>query len=113
MGKMKTVLLKGIEPKEGESYIIEDVVEKTTEVQGFKGYRVEMKSVNKKNLQEYTTMLWSREEAGVKSKLGSFIKAFEDFLGNAEKSVDTDNWIKHTVAFDQWGDKKRAVRVIS
>ena len=53
-----------------------------------------------------------REVAGVKSKLGSFLDAFTQFLGDEDLALDTDNWLKHEVRIVSWKEKAREVAII-
>jgi hypothetical protein len=110
--KGKVQLAEGLEPEEGKVYEITRVEEVETLIQRLKGLRVVMKSIDPKDLNTYATMLWYREVAGTKSKLGAFIKAFKDFLGSEEAAMDTNNWIGHKVRFISWSPRKREVRVI-
>ena len=73
------------EPEEGKNYIIENVEALTTAVQSFNGFRVTMKSTNKKDEETYATMLWKREVASSTSKLGAFMKAFQDSMTTQNK----------------------------
>jgi hypothetical protein len=110
--RIKSTLAKGIEPIAGQTYIILAVEETTTAVQGFKGTRIKMTSTNKKDKEEYTTMLWSREEASEKSKLGAFLSAFEKALGTPEQAQETDNWINKTIRIVDWKAKSRVIEVV-
>lgn len=49
----------------------------------------------------YSTMLWEKETASKKSKIGAFVSA----LG-----PDTDLWINHKVLFASWAEKDRVVK---
>lgn len=110
--KGKVQLAEGLEPEEGKAYEITRVDEVETLVQKLKGIRVVMKSVDPKDTNVYATMLWFREIAGTKSKLGAFIKAFKDYFGNEEMALNTENWIGHKVRFVSWSSRKREIRVI-
>lgn len=110
--KGKAQLVKAIEPEEGGSYEITAVEEVTTAVQTFKGIRVSLTSLKPGDKEEYATMLWMREQAGYKSKLGSFLAAFTAFLDDEEAALDTDNWVGHKVRIISWKPKSREVAVI-
>lgn len=114
MPRIESALAKGVEPKEGQVYIIIDVKETTTAVQGFKGYRVKLDPEKRKkgDEDEYATMLWAREEAGIKSKLGAFMAGFLDFYGDEDKAFDTDNWLKHKVRIMSWKQRDRDIDVL-
>lgn len=111
--KGKTQLASAQEPTEGGTYKIVNVEEVKTSVQGFNGIRVVLQSTKpgEENTQ-YATMLWMREVAGQKSKLGAFLDAFTDFLGDAESALDTDNWIGHIIRLVSWQPRNREIRVI-
>lgn len=114
MPRIKTELAQGVEPNEGAVYVITAVEERTTAVSGYKGIRVSLEPEKRKEGDDdiYATMLWSREEAGVKSKLGSFISAFLDFLGDEDMAFDTDNWAKHKIRIISWKAKAREITVL-
>ena len=113
MPKLNVRLATGVEPREGGRYTITAVEEVTTAVRGYKGLRVSMKNATDKNDTEtYTTMLWLRETAGLRSKLGAFIAAFTKFLGDEEKALDPDNWIGHTIYVVSWQERNREIRVV-
>lgn len=105
MVELKTKLKK--EPQEGQEYKIVAVAQQ--KIGEFEGLQVTMKSINETDKSEYTTMLWTRESAGLMSKLGAFLEAFSMFL---EKGAEeTDNWIGHTIGFLQWQPKRREIEV--
>jgi len=111
--KIEARLAKGEEPKEGGIYKIVAVEEVKTAVQGFNGYRVLLKSTKKGEEDvEYATMLWKREAAGAKSKLGAFLAAFTEFLGDEDAALETDNWINHTIRIVSWKPKDREIKVL-
>ena len=118
--KGKAELAKSIEPTEGKGYYITAVEETKTAVQGFNALRVSLEPAEdkeKKALEELgrdvATMLWMREAAGVKSKLGSFLDAFTQFLGDEDLALDTDSWLKHQIRIVSWKEKAREIAVIS
>lgn len=116
MVKLNTELADNVEPVEGEKYKIINAELDKTSVQQFAGIRVEFEPVNRKQNDEesYATMLWTRERAGIYSKLGAFIHAFTEFFGeDEEQAKDTDNWIGHIITIDTWRDKKRHINVES
>jgi len=112
MVKIEVELAERNEPEEGAAYRITKVEQVRTTVRGYNGFRVAMQSIKKGDTKTYTTMLWTREVAAPNSKLGAFIKAFKEFFGDAEKALDTDNWINHTVKFVSWTPRNREVKVI-
>jgi len=117
--KGKAELVKAEEPKEGKSYIITATEELKTAVQGFNGIRVSLDPIDTKEKariaeegKNVATMLWMREEAGFKSKLGSFLDAFTKFLGDEDSALDTDNWHKHEIRIISWKARAREITVI-
>jgi hypothetical protein len=110
--KIPAELAERNEPIEGAAYRIESVEEVKTAVQNYSGFRVALTSLKKGDNQKYATMLWTREVAGPSSKLGSFIKAFTEHLGDKTKALDTDNWIGHTIRIVSWTPRKREIKVI-
>lgn len=114
MPTLKTTLAKGVEPTDGQVYIIEDAKMVKTDVQGFDGLRVSLEPKNRKpeDEEEYATMLWYRDQAGVNSKLGSFLKAFQDFYNEEGTAADTDNWIGATILVRSWKARQRDVEVV-
>ena len=104
MGETKTpkisVRLPNPEPSKDGIYTITNVEEVTVNTPSgpVNGFRVSLKDDNN-NL--YSTMLWNKETASKKSKIGSFVSA----LG-----PDTDNWINHRVLFSSWTEKDRVVK---
>lgn len=109
---IKTELAKGIEPREGNNYIVESCELEKTEVQGWGAYRVVMRSVDDNDDNEYNTMLWDRSRASIRSKLGAFMWAFEQYFDDKEKAQDTDNWIGAIIRVLSWKDKDREIRVV-
>jgi len=109
--KGKTALVSGVEPSEGE-YTVLDTKEVKTDVQGFSGIRVILKSIKPNDTTEYATMLWKRETAGIRSKLGSFLDAFTAFFGDEDMALETDNWKGHRIRLVSWAPKKREVVVL-
>lgn len=89
------------EPEAGKVYKIGEVEEFTSAVRGFKGLRVDMKDSKGNTV---VASLWLREVVGLKSKLGSFIKA----LGK-----NTDNWKGKKVRVVKWGVGNREVELVS
>jgi len=116
MPVLKAKLAKGVEPNKGENYKVISVEEIKTAVQGFTGLRVKLEPDKRKanDENEYTSMIWMREEAGIKSKLGAFIAAFADFYnGDEEKAINTDNWLGHVIRVVNWEPRARELRVLS
>ncbi|MBA7690389.1 hypothetical protein ES703_98915 [subsurface metagenome] len=117
--KGKARLVNSEEPKDGQSYIITATEETKTAVQAFVAIRVTLTPTGakeKKRLKEADTdcvsMLWMRDEAGERSKLGAFLSAFTSFLGDEDEALDTDNWIKHEIRIISWKPKAREIVVI-
>ena len=118
MVKIKSDVVEAIEPAEGQTYIIEAVDEIKTNVQSYNGLRVSMTDLREiktdiSKRTRYTTMLWLRDEASQNSKLGSFLQAFKDYLGDGEEYQDTDNWIENKVKFIKWQNKSREIKVLA
>lgn len=105
MVELKTKLKK--EPQEGKEYKIVSVAQQ--KVGEFEGLQVVMKSIDETDKSEYTTMLWTRESAGLMSKLGAFIEAFSVYL--EKDAEETDNWVGHIIGFLQWQPKRREIEV--
>ncbi|MBA7534608.1 hypothetical protein ES705_26857 [subsurface metagenome] len=117
--KGKAELAKTAEPLAGKSYIVTKTEEVKTAVQGFNGLRVTFdpteakeKATLKEEGKTCCTMLWMRETAGIRSKLGSFLDAFTTFLGDEDKALNSDNWINHTIRLISWKEKVREITVI-
>ena len=114
MTEIKTQIVT--EPKEGEEYIItlvEKVVIEAREGKKYDALKVLLKSVNEKDVTDYSLTLWLTDTASPTSKLGSFVSAFEDFHKDYTKACQTDNWLKHTIKVIIWRDKNRKIEVIS
>jgi len=114
MPEIKTQIVT--EPKEGQEYIItfvEKVIVESRDGKKYDALKVLLKSVNEKDVTEYSLTLWLTDTASPTSKLGSFVGAFEDFLKDYVKACDTDNWLQHTVKVIIWRDKNRKIEVIS
>jgi len=111
--KIKTQLAEATEPVEGQAYVVEAIEAVKTSVQGFDAYRVKLQPKNRKqgDDKKYATMLWKREQAGINSKLGSFLAAYLDFYGDEDVAFDTDNWIGTTILIQSWKPKARTVQV--
>jgi len=113
--RIKAELAEGVEPVQGYTYRITEVLtEQKTAVQGFVGHRVSMEPTTRKKDDEnvYATMLWHREQAGVSSKLGSFMAGFLDYYGDEDIAFDTDNWIDCVIRIVKWAPRDRAIEVI-
>ena len=115
MPKIKATLATGQEPTEGQVYRITSVKEVKTAVQGYAAYRVSLEPEKRKtdDTNVYASMLWSREAAGIKSKLGAFLAAFLDFTGDEDAAADTDNWLNHTIRIIKWQPKDRQIQVLT
>ena len=117
--KGKAELAKSEEPKGGQSYIIKKTEQTKTAVQQFDAVRVSLEPINpkekarlKEEEKDCATMLWMREVAGVRSKLGTFLDAFTQFLGDEDEALDTANWEGHEIRIISWKEKAREVAVI-
>jgi len=88
------------EPEEGKTYTIREAEVFTSQVRSYKGIRVSM--VAEDNT-EVVTALWTRDIAGEKSKLGTFISV----LGN-----DTDKWISKKIKFVSWRPGNRKIEQV-
>lgn len=119
MPKINTTIanFSGIEVN--ESYIITEVEQKdiSFEQNGKQttkaGIVVTMKSINTKDETIYSETLWLTDTATLKSKLGSFVSAFETFFSDYNKASETDNWLNHTIKVRDWRNKKREIEVLS
>jgi len=101
MVKLKTEIAESQpEPKEGTIYTIGECELITTQVRSYKGLRVAMKA---EDGTEVVTVLWMRDVAGEKSKLGSFISALGD---------DTDAWEGKKIRFVAWREGNRKIEVL-
>ena len=111
---MKTTLAKGVEPIAGQAYKVLAIDEVKTAVSGFNGYRVKLEPTRRKeeDEKEYASMLWKREEAGISSKLGSFMAAFLEHYGDEDVAFDTDSWIGSTTLIKKWEPRDRAIEVV-
>jgi len=88
------------EPAKDGIYVVTNVEEVTVNTPSgpMSGFRVSLKD---DNANSYSTMLWDKETASKKSKIGAFVSA----LG-----PDTDAWINHRVLFSSWAEKDRVVK---
>ena len=102
MPKIDTQMVDEMEaPTVDVLYIITDVEEFKSQVQGYRGFRVTM---NDKNANEVVEALWKQDVAGPNSKIGAYIVA----LGS-----DTDDWKGKTIKYTSWvkGNRKIEVKV--
>lgn len=78
------------------------------------GLKVILKSLNENDTQKYSCILWTRDNAGIKSKIGAFIVALSgiDAEGTPQKT-DTDEWIGEQILVNIWKEKDRKITVIS
>ena len=98
MPKIKTEVVETPpEPQEGVTYKIESAEIIHTQRRGYDGLRVSLKG-NDGSIRG--TMLWMRETAGTKSKLGTFVAV----LGN-----DTDTWIGKNITVIKWQEGNRQI----
>ena len=90
------------EPLEGHTYLIHDAELFTSQVRGYKGLRVPL--TDQTDQTEVIAVLWTRDIAGEKSKLGSFISV----LGN-----DTDNWNGKKIKILKWRPGERQIELVT
>jgi hypothetical protein len=112
--RIKTELAESVEPVEGQTYTITAVEQATTAVRQYGAIRIGLEPEKRKKDDEddYATMLWSRDVAGIRSKLGAFISAFLEFFDDEEKAMETDNWKGHKIRIVSWKDKDREITVL-
>lgn len=102
MVKIKTEIAEQLpEPVEGHIYKITETELFTSQVRSYKGLRVSMKDEADGN--EVVTALWTREVAGTKSKLGSFLAALGD---------ETDSWTGKKIRVVTWRPSDRKIEVL-
>ena len=102
MPKLKVEIAEAMpEPIEGHIYLMTETELFTSPVRGYKGLRVSMKDVA--DGAEVVTVLWMREIAGEKSKLGSFISVLGD---------ESDAWVGKKVKFVTWRPNDRKIEVL-
>lgn len=89
------------EPVEGQTYTITEAEIFTSQVRSYKGIRVSMEAQDGTTV---VTALWTRDIAGEKSKLGTFISV----LGN-----DTDKWIAKKIKFVSWRAGNRKIELVT
>lgn len=87
-------------PIEGGIYTIATAEVFVSQVRSYKGIRVGMVGTDGKPAVE---VLWLRDVAGEKSKLGSFVKC----LGN-----NTDSWISRKIRFVEWRQNTRKIEAL-
>jgi len=87
-------------PVEGKIYIIQEVEFFTSTVRSYKGLRVTMVGEANETVVE---TLWTREIAGVRSKVGAFIHA----LGK-----ETDAWKGKHIRLVEWHANNRKIEVV-
>ena len=90
------------EPLEGHTYQIHDPEIFTSAVKGYKGLRVPM--TDQADQSEVVAALWTRDIAGEKSKLGSFIVV----LG-----TELDNWNGKKIKILKWRPGERQIEVVT
>ena len=101
MPELKSEIVETLpEPLEGKTYLVQKAEVFTSGVHSYKGVRVELQG---EGGEMHGTVLWLRDVAGDKSKLGSFMKA----LGS-----NTDNWLGKRLKFEKWRDKVREVQLV-
>jgi len=84
----------------GKTYLVEDVQKFHSEVQGFEGYRLTLSAGPNDVL---AIPLWTREIAGRKSKLGSFMMALGEKVGS---------WNGRCVIIKTWEPRNRVVEEV-
>ena len=92
-------LIENFDLAEGLTYKITDVKYLVTD----DGDAVKLSCVNSMvdDGKNYQTLLWIKEEVGVNSKLGSFMKAFN--------SADVNTWIGKKFFVKKWQTKNREI----
>jgi len=90
------------EPLEGHIYQIHDPELFTSAVRSYKGLRVPL--TDQTDQMEVIAVLWTRDIAGEKSKLGAFISV----LGN-----DTDTWNGKKIKILKWRPGERQIEVVT
>lgn len=100
MPKIKVEVVKRQpEPEQGITYTIKEVEVFTSPKQGYKGARVALEDAMQNKTE---TVLWLRDQATTKSKLGTFIAALGD---------DTDTWIDKRILIKSWRDGNRDIEL--
>ena len=87
-------------PVEGQIYKITKAETFNSQVRNYAGVRVELED---KKGNKFLEVLWVREIAGPKSKVGSFIVA----LGK-----EPAKWVGKTIRLTSWLEKNRAIQVV-
>lgn len=79
-----------------------------------KGIKVLFESLNKKDKTPYSTILWTRDNVGITSKLGAFVNALtpRDEDGNF-KEMNTDDWIGRHIRVISWKSKQREIQALN
>jgi hypothetical protein len=102
MPKIKVEIAESLpEPIEGHIYLITETELFTSPVRSYKGLRVSMKDVVDGT--EVVAVLWMRDIAGEKSKLGSFVSVLGD---------ESDSWVGKKIKFVTWRPGDRKIEVI-
>jgi len=105
---MSSKLAEAEELEVGKTYEIVEVQPVTTDIRGFRGFRLIAKDT--KTNKTKTTMLWERPIVGTKSKLGAFYKAFKDELGN--DYTDTTKWTGRQFTVLNWVERNREIKLV-
>jgi len=105
---MSSKLAEAEEPEPGKVYEIKDVEKVTTDIRGFRGFRLILTEV--KTGKERVTMLWERPVVGKKSKLGAFYSAFRSEYGN--DYTNTDLWKGHRFEVISWIERNREIKLL-
>ena len=100
MPKIKTEVVETPpEPSEGMTYNITEASVIKTQRKNYDGVRVSLKG-NDGSIRG--TMLWLRDTAGVKSKVGAFVGLLGD---------DTDSWIGKNILIVKWQEGNRQIQL--
>jgi len=100
MPKIKTEIVETQpEPSEGMTYNITASEVIKTQRKGYDGVRVSLKGTDGSIR---GTMLWLRDTAGVKSKVGAFVGLLGD---------DTDSWIGKNILIVKWQEGNRQIQL--
>jgi len=100
MPKLKTEVVETPpEPQEGMTYNITEASFIKTQRRGWEGIRVSLKGTDGTIR---GTMLWLRDVAGPKSKVGAFVNLLGD---------DTDQWIGKNITIVKWQEGNRQIQL--
>jgi len=98
MPKLKTEVVETPpEPIEGKTYKITSTQVIKTQRKGYDGCRIDLQGTDNSKA---GTMLWLRDVAGPKSKVGVFINLLGD---------DTDAWVGKSITIIKWQEGNRQI----